>query len=43
MAMTERYSHLSPNHLQKAVANFEEYVNKSKEKEELMVIINNKV
>ena len=38
MAMTERYSHLSPNHLQKAVANFEEYVNKSKENEELTVI-----
>lgn len=28
MAMTERYSHLSPNHLQKAVANFEEYIEK---------------
>jgi len=40
MAMTERYSHLSPNHLQKAIANFEEYVNKSKEQEKLVVITN---
>ena len=41
IAMTERYSHLSPNHFKKAVSNFEEYIGKNKQEENNLIFIKN--